>query len=326
MTIYNCTPCVYKTDRKCNYDKHLTTKVHGIKVAAYITLPLPKNTTDHTTDQKNDPVVAGVDELQCNACGLVFTHETNMYRHKRLYCKTAEKDKEIAKLKEELQQMKDRELIELRKEVKTLNQRLDTVNTINDKSLSALNYVIKNYTDTPAIEDIPKLTIETFGDIPKFILMLLHKYRNNIAHKFIGDYILKHYKRDNPADQSIHSSDAVRNNLLGKYKINDKAEWTKDIRGVKFCEDVVRPLLIIIKVELQNYLNMNRRKEIDILEEDMNTHLDKLKYAANIVKDIDNTVLEREIIRYLTPKLYLKKSGIHSDSDEDEVELLQLKK
>lgn len=66
---HECKICSFTTDVKYNYDRHLKTKKH--KSA----LSVSKLTT------KIEP-----DNATCDKCGMVFSHVSNLYRHKKQSC------------------------------------------------------------------------------------------------------------------------------------------------------------------------------------------------------------------------------------------------
>ena len=39
---------------------------------------------------------------------------------------------------------------------------------------------------------------------------LVYNYENKNLHKYLGDFIIGHYKKDNPSEQSMWSSDVSR--------------------------------------------------------------------------------------------------------------------
>lgn len=70
MEIFECKVCKYRTNVKCNFDKHFTTEKH----------------------KKNATV------LKCTYCEKIFSHKQSLQRHENHRCKHNENSKELIKL------------------------------------------------------------------------------------------------------------------------------------------------------------------------------------------------------------------------------------
>jgi hypothetical protein len=62
---------------------------------------------------------------------------------------------------------------------------------------------------------------------------------------YLGDIIIKYYKKENPKDQSIWNSDTTRLNYLIRELIDTELTWTCDKAGLKVNEFIIIPLLTV---------------------------------------------------------------------------------
>src|SRR5438876_510739 len=80
--------------------------------------------------------------------------------------------------------------------------------------------------------------LNDFNDISQnkndhdFLKLLSYQFNNNSLDKFFGDFIIKHYKKDDPAKQSIWNSDLSRLNYVVKELLaNNNSSWNSDPKG-----------------------------------------------------------------------------------------------
>lgn len=194
--MYSCKLCNYVTKNKNNYTRHSETEKHIINMETKIEKKL-------------------YDELNETCKKLEETNKTLT--------------KEIEKLKNQ---------VEIYKEIciKTSNKiKYNNIITNN------INYVINNYGNAPPLEKMSNFTIGNINMDDKtqrevFVKEIIYYYKNNSLHKYLGDHIVKTYKKTDPKEQSFHTTDASRCNYIVKLKntplTDDDTEitssWKKD--------------------------------------------------------------------------------------------------
>lgn len=123
------------------------------------------------------------------------------------------------------------------------------------------------------------------------------------------------------------TTDIARLTFLVKQLLKKKSDWHYDKKGIKVCNTIINPLLSNIKTILKKYndslYDMINDKQISNSESDEEYEYphhkksfdldnnDKLKLVneqqiiVQIIADIDNNVLSKNIIKYISPLLSL---------------------
>jgi len=202
---YNCSQCKYATDDKSNFNKH-------IKSTSHTPLPSSVNIGKHTS-------------FVCQACNKVYSSKQSLSRHRLHYCTviqnqdnsnyqyTMTQESGVSGLLNENNELKE-QVSDLSNQVKVLIQMMsenkmvpinNTTNNTNNTTnynLSVKNYIQKKYPNAPALKGVTDYSQLLYKN---YTLMdtLVYNYENNNLHKYIGNFIIKCYKKDNPAEQSM---------------------------------------------------------------------------------------------------------------------------
>jgi hypothetical protein len=182
--MYLCKLCNFETNDKSNLNQHNKTKKHLVNSEIY------KN--NNTEEQK-------LIEKQ---------------------------NKEIEELKQKLEDIENqkKELEVTAKIYKELSEKAKNVNQgiiINNN----LNYVNKHFKNAPPLKKISNYMINGIDldddtQIDKLTENIIYSYKNKCLHKFIGDHIIKLYKKDDLKSQSFHATDIARRKFLVKLEDN----------------------------------------------------------------------------------------------------------
>lgn len=82
-----------------------------------------------------------------------------------------------------------------------------------NKSMNTLSYLLLNYKDAPHIKKLQDYSILS-KNIDNFIKSLTYYYDKNKLDKYIGDFFIRQYKREESELQSLWSSDTDRLNYF----------------------------------------------------------------------------------------------------------------
>lgn len=206
---------------------------------------------------------------------------------KRLHDMEKEKFKEFEKLTKELLEEKD-------KIIKILSNVVDGANGYANQQLSVIKYLVKNHTDAPSLVCYNDFSKIKMGNENKFIKTIIYYYCSNRLVKYLSECIVKEYKKDNPQEQSMWTSDTSRLTYIIKELMKDNTSiWLMDKKGIKVKNYIIKPLLNYLKTEIVNYSsNIMYDKNINIEEQTMN-----IIKGIDLIKIIDNGALENSILK-----------------------------
>lgn len=328
--IYSCAVCNYETDDKCNFNRHLNSKKH----------------TDNKMSKSNLKINSiSKPELTCDFCNKKYTNIGSLSKHIKI---CGEKDViekrhsekldhvnqlhmiEIAKYEKELQHLKDLYDKEILHQTEIIKQKDETINVLNTEvahlkliinnagsiiknSMSALSYAMKHYKDAPAIETIKDYSALKYNqNDTEFIENLLVEYKNKLLPTYLGNFIVKNYKKNDPMKQSIWNSDTNRLTYVIKEIINNtKTDWQIDKKGIKTTNYIITPLLNYIEELLRSYVdNFDMSYNLYIPYEAEKKML-KLKYSTDILQSIEDKVLHDEVLKYIASHFFINKNMLN---------------
>lgn len=218
---------------------------------------------------------------------------------------------DIIKSKDDTIKSKDETILTLTHENKNLKTMLNSAGTLVEKSISSLAYINKNYIEAPALEmitDVPSLHVDLTEE--RIVETIIHKYKNGKLISFIGDLLLKTYKKTDPAKQSIWTSDTDRLTYVVRTLLGNKSyHWKIDKKGIDTAKCIVKPILDHIKERLDDYLDTCEKcKRSDDTEKIMST-MNSLHDAHEIIQIIKDDSLSESVLRYMAPHLSVNKES-----------------
>ncbi len=294
--VYKCEQCEYETDVKSNLERHKKSLMHM-----------------QSTENNNGDYI-------CSKCGKHFLHFSSLSRHENYRCIKMKSELDIIKIQlVEYQASIKAQKVELeneylKKELSIVKQQNTELKTYIDNNklnptykVSVKNYVQQNYPDAPALEPISDYSKLEYED-NEFIDTLTYNHNHSCLHKYLGDFIIKYYKKENPSEQSLWSSDTARLTYVIKELLaNKKSSWNHDYKGVKTKDYIVNPLLNYVKGYIEEYWI----KHIDDCLAMKHGNLIKFNNIYNTIykikKDIENDILAGDIVRYIAPYFYMNK-------------------
>ena len=230
---FQCEKCNYSTTIKCNFNKHLKTKKHILKVQT-TTYDLPLNNSEieknskfpHKVREKsinsltNPQFVrekkykSNTTNFVCDKCGKEFSREDNLKRHLYKYCNQSKEFKEIFKIMND-NHKKEKE--ELKNQIDMLLNKVGNNTTINN------TIILNNYGN----EDLSHITNSLKTQLLKIPYGMIPKMIEEV-----------HFNNDKPENKNIMLTNS-RDNKLKIYKNNkwiykDKTEALNDLVDNKY--------------------------------------------------------------------------------------------
>lgn len=310
-----CITCNYESNDKSNYNRHLNSKAHLRKILV--------------NSKKR------LSEFQCPKCDKIFKSAPGLSRHKNNYCKLPndinnklnEKQKEIEIMKREL------EIVNIKKELEVENIKKDLEIEYGKKLLEKseteikeLKQYIKNTKPTTYNISVKKMIQQSYPDAPHLTMLknyaiiheskdidftedLIKNHKLNRLNSYLGDIIIKYYKKEDPKTQSLWSTDSSRLKYIIKELLaSKKSNWSEDDKGIKINKYVIKPLLKYIL----EYINDKIDRLHDIIEDhDTNAtkavDLNQIQIELNDIREqIKNGQLKDAINKYIAPNFKLE--------------------
>ncbi len=329
---YNCEICNFSTSNSSNLSHHRKTKKHLLKCKS-VNENNDNSTGVYTGDTSKStsnylPVYTPTGRnYSCQTCGFLTSHKSSFYRHQKT-CKNdnqdaisvmelklklefAEKEKDLfKKLEAEKSELLNNIMVNANHIINKANDNTKiTAQAMQTVSVSALKYANDKFKDTPVLLpienfNINNLSFDNENDRKQLTEILIYNAKQNSLDKLLGDHIIKCYKKDNPEEQSFHTTDCSRLNYIVRELLENAYTWSVDKNGIKICSSIIKPL-----IEKCIEILLSHQKE---LIEEMTTGDYKSKETVQIIisvlMSIDKGLLESDINKYIAPFFNLNKS------------------
>jgi hypothetical protein len=257
-------------------------------------------------------------EYKCK-CSKVFKHKQSLFNHK----------KKCELIKTNLDDNFKNEMLNEIKELKeTIGKLTNISNPINinvtnknvtNKIANVYNHIVKNYTKAEPIKllgknDITKLlTYKATTDNHSIEDIIIFNYSKQLFDQFVGNIIVNEYKKKNPLDQQIWSSDVTRLSFIVRRILKDMTNqkvdekiWMQDKKGVCLTQLVIEPIIEEIRVIIFDYCDLCKSqmkvanlKEIEKLSENV-------FYILKIMYEINTKEIHSKILKYIAPHFQLE--------------------
>lgn len=332
--MFKCSVCDYSTSDRSNYRKHKMSNSHQLmtrhnmaetqnhKMNLNKDLPASCQNTTSMCIQSVSKVYPG--EIQekssksyrCAHCGSIFQYHSGLAKHKKK-CSEAINEK--------------RELLERLKEAETKAKYLEEKNSnieriYKDQIESFKELVLETKskkTSLPALlyehcEDNPHIAMidaSKLNDLikPKIRLMreIVSRFKHKILHKFLGDYIVSLYKKDDVLSQSVFSTDSVRMNYMIKELFFDEtSNWILDKKGIKTTKYLITPLVEHTRELVDEYSKLLVVDSTKMTTGEMEDVLIQKRALIDILNEIDDGRLASKINKYISPLLKMEKDNM----------------
>jgi hypothetical protein len=279
------------------------------------------------------------DKYTCKICGKSYKYRQNLWTHKQQKHTTTEnKDNDspqiamlisqIAQLQKKVEQLESEKNMCANNLTNSSNTQLTNSNNTfakniaenvvetnnNQKIINVFQYISQNFNDTEPIKmleskEAKKMLIikeDTKYTMADFIVFYYTKYELD---RFLGDIIIGAYKKEDPKDQQIWSSNIVKLTFIVRQILNKENVWLKDINGVCITRHIIDPFLKEIKKLLQQYVkdcSVHYGKTYEQIEKDQNNGT----FAIKIIQEINEKELHKKILKYIAPHFQLEQTNL----------------
>lgn len=308
---YECKKCNYATDDLFNYKRHEKTIKH-INVSNMLAQKCYKKNNSNKLLKNNDSSEKNV----CSSCNKIFKHKSSLSRHKNTYCKKNIENNEIKDLKlinekliDSINKLEEKIDKEYKSDKIYLQKLVTNAGSIVKQTLSVFSFVNKFFINAPVLEQLNNFDVIEPNSDKYTIIDIVVGYKDNVLiTKYIGDILIKCYKKDILMEQSLWTSDISRLTYIVRKNINEKKKknlWIWDKNGNNVKEIVIIPALNYILYKLEEYKNKKIIELMNCNKISYNEINEKILIAFKIESDINNGILSNDILKYMAPYFYL---------------------
>lgn len=305
---YDCKACNYETNDKSNFNKHEKSKSHA---------ELINNVSISTSISASTEVPR---EYNCK-CGKILAHSSSLARHKKtcvqpnLMNKLDQLTTQLAEVKKQNDDIK-KQNDDIKKENDNIKKQLckpskTIINNNQTYNVHVQTFVQQNYPSAPLLKQLKDYEILDNYDEDEdsnLIEKLVHYQEEKLLDQFLGDFIIISYKKKNPKEQSLWTSDSTRLTYIIKELIENENEdeiWNKDPKAKRTSTYIIDPMLEYIRNNINIYFRINNKylKSLDFKQSQ--NYREIYRVLGEIKMDIANGIIKKQIIRYITPYFQL---------------------
>jgi len=259
---YHCDTCSYHTTKKYNYDKHVRSDKHNkntSNIIVYKCYVCNYKTTIHSNFKKHS--LTEKHKLigdQYNGAVIVCVDDDNNDNKQMVIHTKADDKSQIIALQQQLLEEKDNMNKLLKSQLETKDKQINNKDKQIKTSMGLLKYLMKNHPDSPPLKTISELSFikDETEDRERIPELLIEYYNTDRFVPYLAENIVRLYKKDNPKEQSLWTSDVSRDNFIVKNRINEnESKWIRDIKGAMMIEHAIKPCLNLIIDELEWYFS-----------------------------------------------------------------------
>ena len=168
-------------------------------------------------------------------------------------------------------------------------------------SVNALTYVTEKFTNAPPLTAMPRLAIKRHAKEKDLATVLTGCYEDDTHIEYLGNMLVKYYKKKDQDNQSLWNVDCSRLNYIVRTVVGKKESWIADKKGIQLRSFVIEPLLENIKEELSDYMKNPKSHNAD--------NFLTLKFCIDLTKDINDNIVCEELVKFMAPHFQLDRTS-----------------
>jgi len=274
-------------------------------------------------------------ELKCEYCGNDFTCYQNLWRHKKHYCKRnkdckpkkVNKSKKIKSNNQEKISSNDEnmkfiinELKEQREEMREQNKKLLELASKNadvsmvtakstNKSMNMMSHAMKYWANAPPMRQLEgkeALKLITFENKSKHSIedVILHQFNSGTLYRFLGNVLIKEFKKEDEVDQSLWTTDSSRLCFIIKQIVGDDGndKWIADKSGIEITKLLIAPLTDKVS-EMMTEFSRKCAKEVTESKDNEKSKMfmENMNNAGELIRDFVKNDIRKKILQYIAP-------------------------
>jgi len=335
--MFECKLCGYYTERSTDLERHNKTKRHIAKLlehqnnifnCSYCDKSFTAKTNMYRHQKYNCNIALQKNNVVIEKNNVAIQNNTNVLKTQDdLY-------KMIEKLEQETQLLRDENGVLKGKNgaLKKIEDRCAKLEDNNDKllnlatqnsktaekSIRGITYAMKHLKNAQQLkllkgnEAVKLLTYDNNKSKNDTVDVIIIKHKNKLLDRYLGDILIKAYKKNDPEIQSFWNVDPNRLNFILK-----EEKWTSDNCGIRLTNFIIDPFLKSVDIMIREYCELHNKHKTDsdsdsAVEEDRKKNKSsfdlfatKWGYCQEILIDISNKKLHKQLLKYISAPLKL---------------------
>jgi len=278
--MHTCNYCNYSTDSLGNFNTHKKSKKHITNVQA-------ENQTDNKPEKikkytKRIPKSKNINEKVLEV--------TNDNLNEKVPNKTIPDEKVVDEKVVDEKVVDEKVVDEKVVDEKVVDEKVVDEKVIDEKVVD--EKVIDETVIDEKVDDKFELDQDTYKAL-HFVITLIHKYKANTLVEYLGDFVIKNYKKDRADQQSLWSVNLTTNDYFIKVSAGTSG-WHLDKNGVRVIQITIDPLLKFVNESIDKYFKVFNDESI----------CDDRSIVIEISNMINKNVLSQYILKYMSPHLF----------------------
>lgn len=340
---FYCEPCCFESNDRTNFKRHLETKRHRNFVGKVSNVILKKSARGAI---KSVLIGEDIETFSCKYCGYKSSKKSSINKHENKCL--AKKLDEVIKERDRSQAMiqeKDKKINHYEREIRIYQSTIELKNENEKQKTSKIKFINKNYKPETNLKELPYSEFKSkrrilYIDEPKtkndgIVQDAIYSYEHNTLDSYVGNVVMDKYEDLEPEDKEIWVTDVVRLKFIvrkkrniyykrGKKKGQIKSVeyyWYDDCGGEYTCEKIIEPTLFQLRYLLSKYQRRFNKEEYKKARTsyEQGVFMKKNESILSIIRSIDDKKLHKKILRYIAPKMVLRKNeNENEDGKENE--------
>jgi len=214
----------------------------------------------------------------------------------------------INELKEQREEMREqnKKLLELAS--KNADVSMVTAKSTN-KSMNMMSHAMKYWANAPPMRQLEgkeALKLITFENKSKHPIedVILHQFNSGTLYRFLGNVLIKEFKKEDEVDQSLWTTDSARLCFIIKQIVGDEGGdgWITDKSGIEITKLLISPLVNRV-IEMMNDYSKKCAKDVSEAKDNEKSKIamEKMHDAGSLIRGIVKNDLRKKILQYIAP-------------------------
>lgn len=341
--VYTCEACNVEMDNKSNFNRHLKSERHIEKLkkvkiierekrkrikcefceslfSTVYSLKRHQTTTCTYLTIADEIVDFGIKEITKENKSKISEDTIELLKTKIQYKIMRERMKEKDKIYTDKIEENKKLLDEYKTRQKLDEKLIEHAENLTHGAVSAMKYVMMKFNNAPPLKQLDNETILNLLEHETYNGRIIGKIKNKSKvqylvdltkldklHSHLGILILSSIKKEDKSLQSLWNTDVSRLTYLIRTDSNNKYIWRTDKNGSEIKEMIINPIINKISDIIKAYDESINGIFTHLSTNEKDKYADNSIYTLQIKDSIVNGKLCTDIMKFISPKLFLVK-------------------